>query len=196
MLSVIFIAINETLIEWSEDRKKNILDDSGDYVTYEEIQNFHFDAAASAPLTPLDSINILNIAYLVRHWIQWKLLVVNHKQKRFQATLQISEGLSNDLSQLFDFEDVLNCMFRRRDAHDMQKVFIQNSVQSVLFKGIDFCIEGDIARNVGARIYCMAVTILNLKNIKSEKDHKVFSYLGFVSRKKRINRLRSEAIPL
>lgn len=71
-------------------------------------------------------------------------------------------------------------MFYR--GNDDNKVFIKTTPREILFDGIKFCEKKYINTHVGAKIYCMVVTLLNLKNIKSEKDKKIFSYLEFVSK--------------
>lgn len=61
-----------------------------------------------------------------------------------------------------------------------RNIFIKTTVKDLLFDGINFCLPKEAT--LGSKIYCMVVTILKLKNIKSNQDgSKTFSFLDFVS---------------
>lgn len=84
----------------------------------------------------------------------------------------MSEGLGGSLP--FNFEDeVLPYMF------DDPNVFTRASVKDLLFDGITFCEKSKV--NLGAKLFCMVIVMMDLKNIKSTPDRRIFSFLDFVS---------------
>lgn len=55
-------------------------------------------------------------------------------------------------------------------------------VKDVLFNGLPFCKRESLTDDIGAKLICLVVRLMNLKNVRQEKDRLMFSFLDFVSK--------------
>lgn len=75
-----------------------------------------------------------------------------------------------------DYNEVIKTMFGKTD------LFVNTKIEDILFNGIQFCKPADIADKVGARLFCLFVRLMNLKNINyADNKEMYFSFLDFVS---------------